>query len=442
MIEPDSLIQTNSTIEELKPVISSKSHINKRNIVSFVLLLTFVICVAIGGIVIIGNKQLTKKTSSVHKNILLINTLVNNQQLTPEIWEEFIKDGNGKKEDIKHLLYSYDLKTGDKKVVTEIVTTYMGGLVDEAELSPDGTKLYYLGTGDGDQGYAIHIVTNEVDIVAPLINKERLVPSEYVDAGEGKERNCRWSPNNQFLACKLVNRTVDFKTIFKLSVYDTISKSAKDIYTFSLIDPFANRLDFPSFVGWLDNENIMVIQSKNNQFSNKSIFNLSRLTGEMKEIGTYLYSDDHLMCPGSTVGEILNNGSIFLCYSNGAKISTIRGMAEISLSNVSPREFFIFDGVYTPLYPSNNKNYIVWSEISSDQKGTVAHIFNTKTKSNLLISFNKRIEVKGYIEELNSLVTIPSEGWPFSELHHMGLYNIDTRQETEIGGQYIGFGYL
>lgn len=346
--------------------------------------------------------------------------------------------------------YNYDFVSKEKNI---FLRTEKDAFINEANVSPDGKKLYYIATSNSfsEMPHEITIIdTQKTNKKVDFANGGLWTLSDPGILMGGGVKNCFWSPNSSKIACSLIERespTGAGTGRTKISVFDLATGKVSDVLTSEQVSPPQSLRNFTKFAGWLGNNKLLVVQTKTSiqDIEPADFYSIDIDTKSLVKEFSYPYDGGFKIAITPNGKQIFFesfsriNEDKFVKYDLDSKLDTVLASTKDVLGTTDP--VISEDGsklVYTTSIFLKSVEEI--SQLRPDElKGTVQsqiHVYdlltNEETKINLqdavgfveaLLPDNKTFLVNKTVE--NSLV-----------------FDSETKVMDKIEGYFIGFGFF
>jgi len=324
-------------------------------------------------------------------------------------------------------------------------------ILNEAGVSPDGKKLYYSSSDSFEVPSKITIVgvdksSKEIDFA-----KSNLWTLSSPGILEGGLRNdCFWSPDSNKLACILIEReSVNGAGTgrAKVSVFDFTSGEISDVLTSDKIAPAKRAIIFTKLTGWLGNNKLLIVQTKDNLQDNElaDFYSLNIDTRDLTKEFSYRYEN------GFDIAVAPNKKQFFFqSFSRSGEDKFIKYDLDSKQDSVlaTTREIL---GTTHPIISENGSKVVYTTyiflksveEISrlrpEDMKGSGRsdiHVYDILSNEETTLKLQETI---GFVEALLADgKTYILNKTPDGSI----LYDSELQIMDKIGGQFIGIGYF
>lgn len=323
-------------------------------------------------------------------------------------------------------------------------------ILNEAGVSPDGKKLYYSSSGSFEVPSKITIVgvdksSKEIDFAKS--NLWTLSSPGILAGGIGND--CFWSPDSNKLACILIEResTNGAGTgRAKVSVFDFTSGEVSDVLTSDKIASPQRARIFTKFAGWIGNNKILIVQTKNNlqDIEPADFYSLNISTKDLTKEFSYRYGDGFKIAVAPSGKQVFfesfsrSGEDKFIKYDLNSKQDTILASTKDGLGTTHP--VMSEDGskmIYTT-YIFLKSPEELGSLKPEELKGlgqSEIHVYDLITNKERAVKLQEAI---GFVETL----LVDDKTFILNKTHGSVVYDSETQVFDKIGGQFLGFGYF
>lgn len=348
--------------------------------------------------------------------------------------------------------YTFNPVSKDKNVFFRLGRNVV---VNEAEVSPDGKKIYYIPSEFLQMPGKVTIVDikkskKEIDFA-----KSNLwtlsIPGILMG---GIEKDCFWSSDSSKLACLLIERESVNGAVTgraKVSVFDFTSGNVSDVLTSDQITPPQRARIFTQLAGWIGNSKLLVVQTKSNDaqdIEQAGFYSVDINAKNLIKEFSYRYDGGFIIAKIAIAPNGKQvffqsfsrvNEDKFIKYDLDSKQDTVLASTKVNLGTTHP--IISEDGskvVYTTYIFLKSVEEMIRlrpEELKGSGQSEI-HIYD------LLTNEEKTVRLQEAIRFAETLLT---DGKTFilnKTPDGSVVYNSETQGMDKIGGQFIGFGFF
>lgn len=338
----------------------------------------------------------------------------------------------------KRIFSSYDLNS---KETSEFLKLTDKESLEEAQVSPDGKKMYHITSNHNSLLDRYPKSISLVDFQGQKRKVDLARGNSWSIAGDG-ESFCFWSSDSTKLACQLIERDGLVggagTGLVKIAIYDYASEEVYDVFTSDRIAPPQGSRLLTSLIGWLGDEDLLIIQKVGvkEMLSGKpdEFYSVNIKVKSHNQVLPYRYGN-------GLTAVLFDSTEFFFKYSKLA--ATVEVLPIKSQENIRENIPVGVAGNYPIL--SENGLTLAYNSFSFGEslkagyppkgKGkSIIHFWELDTNQETIVEIDPIESIREFFLNGEKLV-VEKQDASF-------LMDINTLEMEETGGEFIGSGYF